>query len=231
MPPFALALTLPALRITQLKELLDIREPPEEEGAAPLPVSGEFARAEEALTMRAELERLQTEAASKEREREVLVRTVQATLDEMASIRMPPLDPTLPLAHNLEREIAAPLGDDALDELRDQGQELRHQLSTEYRRRHGKEMKVALKLLEDLGAAESEKARFRKNNQVEEDGDGLMLARQLSTVQAKVCPCLASSTLLVIHAAYRSMRYFVQTRGLTYVACLPSGVREAEELR
>jgi len=165
---------------------MDIREPPEEEGAAPLPVSGEFARAEEALTVRAEHERLQTEAASREREREVLVRAVQATLDEMASIRMPPLDPTLPLALNLEREIAAPLGDDALDELRDQGQELRHQLSTDYRRRHGKEMKGALKLLEDLGAAESEKARFRKNNQVEEGGDGLMLARQLSTVQAKV---------------------------------------------
>jgi hypothetical protein len=45
-------------------------------------------------------------------------------------------------------------------------QALRHTLSTEYRRRHATQMKLAARLLEDVRAEESEKARFRKNNSV-----------------------------------------------------------------
>jgi hypothetical protein len=47
------------IHVAQLKELMDVRAPLDQEGAAPLPVDGEFARAEEALTIRAELDRLQ----------------------------------------------------------------------------------------------------------------------------------------------------------------------------
>jgi hypothetical protein len=64
----------------------------------------------------------QSEVGARERERAVLVEAVQETLREMASVKMAPLDPTSALSLNVEREIAAPLGDDALDELRDQGQ-------------------------------------------------------------------------------------------------------------